>query len=76
MLGRLRMSIVECITTYQELMPKVFGTGTVSKHIRFAAKGEFYDAKELENEIKRLIKEKLKDENVLLLDDSDPCKTC
>jgi hypothetical protein len=76
MLGRLRMPIDECISTYQKLIPKIFDIGGLRKNGNFIFKGEFYDAKELEKELKKLVKEKLKNENALLLDDSDPCKTC
>lgn len=80
MLGRLKMSAQECLDTYDSVMKDVFGSGWLHKHIGrtldYLTKGEFYSARQLEKAIKELLRKKLgqKADNVLLLDESNPCK--
>jgi hypothetical protein len=74
MLGRLQMSVDECIQQYQSFMSKVFNKTKLGKYTSFAWNGEFYDAKLLESIIKDLIREKLGKDDVPLLDENDPCK--
>ena len=74
-LGRLRMSIQECITQYTKLGEEVFGDRRGRPHDEF-----MYDAKRLEAAIKRVIAFKLgqDQENAPLLDPlgkDDCCKT-
>ncbi|KAH0370527.1 hypothetical protein KCU65_g2571, partial [Aureobasidium melanogenum] len=76
MLGRLEMTVDECITKYQDFMTKVF---TISWLKRKAAEwhvgGDKYDAEILESCIKDVVKEKLGDENAMLLDNREgACK--
>jgi hypothetical protein len=75
MLGRLQMSIDECIKDYEVVMKKVFPAGTWKKW-NFITGGEFYDEKPLENAIREIVNRKLKDPDAVLLekDESNPCK--
>lgn len=74
MLGRLQMTIDECIQKYNEFMRDVFKQGFFGKNARLATQGEFYDASELESVVKKLIREKLGRDDVKLLDENGPCK--
>ncbi|KAK6003120.1 hypothetical protein QM012_000965 [Aureobasidium pullulans] len=76
MLGRLEMTVDECIQKYQDFMTKVF---TISWLKRKASDwhigGDKYDAKILESCIKEVVKDRLGDENAMLLDDREgACK--
>jgi len=73
MLGRLKMSIDECITRYEEFSHTVFGGG--KSKWRWTWYGEFYDHQILENVIKEVVGKKLGNENALLLEEGKPdCK--
>ncbi|KAJ5174317.1 uncharacterized protein N7482_000194 [Penicillium canariense] len=75
MLGRLQMSVAECITQYDNVMKEVFPeTGDIKKAFNLATQGEFYDSSNLESIIKKLIKDKLGDSEVDLLDEKGACK--
>jgi hypothetical protein len=82
MLGRLKMSVQECLGTYDSVMKDVFGSGWLHMHIGkpldYLTKGEFYSAGQLEKVIKDLLRKKLpvgqNSDNVPLLDESNPCK--
>lgn len=75
MLGRLQMTVTECIAQYDNVMKEVFPeTGDVKKAFNLATHGEFYDSTNLEKIIKNLIKDKLGDSDVDLLDEKGPCK--
>lgn len=75
MLGRLQMTVAECIAQYDNVMKEVFPeTGDIKKAFNLATHGEFYDSTNLENIIKKLIKDKLGDSDVDLLDEKGPCK--
>ncbi|KAJ5679821.1 hypothetical protein N7462_008065 [Penicillium macrosclerotiorum] len=75
MLGRLQMTVAECITQYDNVMKEVFPeTGDIEKAFKLATEKEFYDSSKLEGIIKRLIKEKLGDPEISLLDEKSPCK--
>lgn len=65
------MTVDECIQKYEELMGKIFSGWPKT---RLVAKGEYYSASDLESAIRNLIREKLGDENALLLDEENPCK--
>jgi hypothetical protein len=74
MLGRLQMTVAECIAQYDNVMKEVFPeTGDIKKAFNLATHGEFYDSTNLENIIKKLIKDKLGDSDVDLLDEKGPC---
>ena len=75
MLGRLQMTVAECIAQYDNVMKEVFPeTGDIKKAFNLAIHGEFYDSTNLENIIKKLIKDKLGNSDVDLLDEKGPCK--
>ena len=67
MLGRLKMTIDECIQQYTSVMGKVFPEGTWKK-TRFVTKGEFYDEKPLEDAIKEIVQRKLGNSEAKLID--------
>ena len=73
MLGRLRMSVDDCVTEYAALGEYIFGER------QGFPEEEMFDASRLEFAIKRVIKKKLGDdqENASLLDPlgEDCCKT-
>ena len=70
MLGRLRMSIEECIQTYSKLGEKVFGRQQGFGH------EQLFDSARLEEAIQEIVKSKTGDKNAPLLDplDSECCK--
>ncbi|OJJ45838.1 hypothetical protein ASPZODRAFT_167556 [Penicilliopsis zonata CBS 506.65] len=82
MLGRLKMTVQECLDEYDALMKEVFGSGWFHKHIgktaSYIQKSEFYSAEKLEKVIKALLRKRLPagedPENALLLDNDNPCK--
>lgn len=76
MLGRLRMSVKECIKRYETLIGEVFPNSSWKRAGNWALHGEWYDASNLERVIKDLIREKLGDSEVRLLDkdETNPCK--
>lgn len=87
MLGRLEMSVQECIDHYEADMITIFGKqqreSLVHKGIRtleedanLIAMGRTYNAKPLEDIVKELVSKKLKNETEKekLLDDSKKCK--
>ena len=73
MLGRLKMTVEECIANYREFMTKVFGSGWLSKMNNWRKTGQFYDASILENVIKELLRKFGKDD-MLLYDKDSVCK--
>jgi hypothetical protein len=74
MLGRLEMSVDECIERYKDLMEKVFATSWRNK-VRTLTNGAKYNETILESCIKQVVKEKLGDENAKFLDDREgACK--
>lgn len=74
MLGRLKMSIEECITAYKKILPFVF----VDEQSLVTHKDQ-YDAGKLEAQIKEMLKTLPADRNInedsKLIDDQNPCKT-
>jgi hypothetical protein len=83
MLGRLKMTVQECLDEYSALMNEVFGSGWFHDHVtkpaRYAATGAFYSAETLEKVIKALLRKRLPvgedADNALLLDDKEnSCK--
>lgn len=86
MLGRLQMDVNDCIKKYQELMGIVFkkregivgsAWDWVSKKAGFIWSGQIYDDDPLETQIRKLVKDKLGDENADLYegDGNAACKT-
>lgn len=82
MLGRLRMTIEDCLTQYKRFMNEVFPPDKSSfrKGASLAWNGAMWDATPLEDAIKTLLKDQglANPEDVLLLDDesSENCKVC
>lgn len=73
MLGRLRMSVDECIEAYTALSDEVF---TKTSH-RFQINGKIqgrFDAEKLAETIKELLRKRGLDDDVLLKDIGAPCK--
>jgi len=73
MLGRLRMTVDECITAYTSLSDSVFE----KKNHRVNIKGQFqgrFDAGALERAIKEILRDRGLGENTLLKDVDAPCK--
>ena len=59
MLGRLKMSIGECITAYESMASKIFSAGVLNKIEHGSNTGALYSPEVLENYVKDLIKEYL-----------------
>ncbi|KAK6524003.1 hypothetical protein TWF694_005671 [Orbilia ellipsospora] len=77
MLGRLRMSIKDCLSQYQTVGKKVFGSNasTVTKVTKGIFGSAYYDIEELQRQIKVLLREKEIDETEAFLEAPDPsCK--
>ena len=74
MLGRLKMTVDECIEKYKGFMKKVFNAGIFGKKGHFIIHQEFYDAGVLEGVIKDLIRERIGKDDAELLNEADPCK--
>jgi hypothetical protein len=73
MLGRLKMSVSDCITTYLSLSDRVFRK---TRH-RVTAKGQIqgrFDAEELARVVKEVVKQQGLQEDALLKD--EPSATC
>ena len=74
MLGRLKMSVDDCIEAYLSLSDKVFQKKRGKLSLVGKIQGRF-DSAELEQAIKRVVKGQRLEENALLQDDLDaPCK--
>ena len=71
MLGRLHMTVDECIEYYQKFMGTVFKHGWFKKGKNLLVKGGLYNATTLELLIKDLLREKLGRDDVNLLDEDD-----
>ncbi|CAO2648169.1 Nn.00g090910.m01.CDS01 [Neocucurbitaria sp. VM-36] len=74
MLGRLKMTIDECIEKYQQFMTTVFKSSWKGKTGDLLANGTYYDASLLEKVVKDIIREKLGNEDVKMLDESEKAK--
>jgi patatin-like phospholipase/acyl hydrolase len=75
MLGRLRMSVDQCIKAYHELMPAIFEK---AKHRYSFSKGKLqgrYDGKALEDGIQRILKSRNMQPDTPLKDPGSTCKT-
>lgn len=76
MLGRLKMSIDECIDAYLQLSERIFQR----KRHRVSVKGQIqgrFDSDELEQAVKEIITKQGLQENTLLKDTPDAaCKVC
>ncbi|KAG6876907.1 hypothetical protein C0993_012163 [Termitomyces sp. T159_Od127] len=75
MLGRLQMTISECIKVYESLASDIFSAHRAQRTWNFSTTGAYYKAKYFEEGLKNLIKEKTGDENASMLD-PDPKNKC
>ncbi len=73
MLGRLRMTVDECIAAYTSLSDKVFEKKSHRVNIKGKLQGRF-DAAELEDTIKRILRARGISEDALLKDIDLSCK--
>lgn len=73
MLGRLRMTVDECIEAYTSLSDKVFEKKSHRVKINGKLQGRF-DARELERAIKQILRARCLSEGALLKDVDAPCK--
>ncbi|QMW26536.1 acyl transferase/acyl hydrolase/lysophospholipase [Aspergillus flavus] len=74
MLGRLEMTVDECIEAYNRFMKKVFNVSSLRKNTRLVWKGSRFSADNIEVVIKELIKERLGDSEAPLLNEHSQCK--
>ncbi|KAJ6553081.1 acyl transferase/acyl hydrolase/lysophospholipase, partial [Mycena capillaripes] len=78
MLGRLQMTIEECVKEYETLSKEVFGAGNLitrgAKSVAGIFTGATYSASTLEACFKRLIKKRLGDENAKMYNKDAKCK--
>ncbi|KAE8402715.1 acyl transferase/acyl hydrolase/lysophospholipase [Aspergillus pseudonomiae] len=73
MLGRLRMSVDECIHEYEKFMNQVF-TNTWREAAENLVNVTKYNTSKLENVLRGVIKERTKNEDEPLLDEGNECK--
>ncbi|KAG5635085.1 hypothetical protein H0H81_012496 [Sphagnurus paluster] len=74
MLGRLQMSIPECIEAYTSLASSIFSANAVQRGLNFAATGSLYRANDFEKAVKDLVKVRTGNENALMWDPKNKCK--
>jgi hypothetical protein len=81
MLGRLKMSVADCIESYKKLMGLVFVNKAPLLSLKpwvttFFDQGYFYDSAPLVNAIKEVVRKAKEDPEVLLNDpkNTSPCK--
>ncbi|KAJ8488254.1 hypothetical protein ONZ45_g14017 [Pleurotus djamor] len=74
MLGRLRMTIEECIEAYMSIAADIFSATTAEKAFNVMKTGVKYKADKMEKVLKAFIKRRTGDENAPLLDLSNRCK--
>ncbi|KAK3325058.1 acyl transferase/acyl hydrolase/lysophospholipase [Apodospora peruviana] len=75
MLGRLRMSVDECIDTYRAMAPRIFTKVNHRLNLRGKVQGRF-DHVAVEDGVKDLLRKRLLSENELLFySRTEPCKT-
>ncbi|PPR04505.1 hypothetical protein CVT24_013111 [Panaeolus cyanescens] len=75
MLGRLRMTVDQCIDVYNELSSKIFVGGIMSQAGSVSTTGALYSSQVLEDAIKGIVKEQTGDPDAPMLDpDQDACK--
>ncbi|KAB8225134.1 acyl transferase/acyl hydrolase/lysophospholipase [Aspergillus novoparasiticus] len=75
MLGRLEMTVDECIEAYNRFMKRIFDVAGWKKNSRLVWKGSRFSADNIEAVIKELIKERLGDSEAPLLNEHSQCKS-
>jgi len=68
MLGRLKMTIPECIAAYTCLASQIFSANSVQKAWNFSNTGAYYSKDNFEKGLRDLIKQKAGNENAPMLD--------
>ncbi|KAE8416010.1 acyl transferase/acyl hydrolase/lysophospholipase [Aspergillus pseudocaelatus] len=74
MLGRLEISVDECIEAYNKFMNKIFNVAGWRKNSRLIWKGSRFDAENIEAVIREVMKEKLGGSEAHLLNEHGKCK--
>ncbi|KAE8136426.1 acyl transferase/acyl hydrolase/lysophospholipase [Aspergillus pseudotamarii] len=74
MLGRLEMSVDECIEAYKKFMKRIFNVAGWRKNSRLIWKGSRFAAENIEAVIKEVMHEKLGDPEAPLLNEHGKCK--
>jgi hypothetical protein len=75
MLGRLHMTIDQCIEAYERLASQIFGDGALQKTADMITNGARYSASALESAIKEIVKQYTGNEDTLMRDNSEnSCK--
>jgi hypothetical protein len=76
MLGRLRMSVADCITAYLSLSDRIFRKTRHRVTVKGQVQGRF-DAEELARAVREVVKQQGLQENALFKDESTTaCKVC
>ncbi|KAG6848538.1 hypothetical protein H0H93_016158 [Arthromyces matolae] len=68
MLGRLQMTIPECINLYTSLASDIFSANLPQRTWNFSKSGAYYKPDKFEQGLKKIIKERTGDENASMLD--------
>jgi hypothetical protein len=77
MLGRLKMSIQECVDAYSTISSSVFNDGLVKSRIRWIRRQKArFDSAKLQDAIKNIIEERGLDREALLMDPNNPDPKC
>ncbi|KAF8158515.1 acyl transferase/acyl hydrolase/lysophospholipase [Crassisporium funariophilum] len=74
MLGRLRMTVDQCIEAYEKLASKIFNAGIMSKIENGSVTGARYSATVLEQAIKDIVKQYTGNADEPMRDPQDECK--
>jgi patatin-like phospholipase/acyl hydrolase len=78
MLGRLHMTVDECIAAYEEVGKKIFGSGPsggqVGKLVKGLTSSPFYDIEKLQEEVRKVLDEKGIPRNEAFLEAQPTCK--
>jgi len=74
MLGRLGMTVDECIKKYTDFSREVFKSSWLGKKGDFATKGSYYPAERIEKIVKDCVEEKTGNREEVLLRGDHKCK--
>lgn len=75
MLGRLQMSVTECIAAYEQMAKRIFDRNELAKKGSLALTGAQFDHAQLEAAIKEIVQKQLGDPEASMLDTrSNACK--
>ncbi|RAK85941.1 FabD/lysophospholipase-like protein [Aspergillus costaricaensis CBS 115574] len=74
MLGCLQMTVDECIDQYEKLGDQVFESGLLGKTADFFRNKTYYDGEVLAQEIKKIIKKKLGNDDIKMRDVQSSCR--